>query len=481
MLFNSVEFLLFFLIVFGLYFAIPSRRRWILLLVASYVFYMAWSPTYVVLLVISTLTAYLTGFGISRSSSLAARRACLTLSVAINLLLLLTFKYLDFFIQVTMDAAGLTGWDLELPFAKLLLPVGISFYTFQTLSYSFDVYRGTTQVEPHLGRFALFVNFFPQLVAGPIERSGHLLPQFRRETHFNYERIRDGFLLTLWGIYKKVCIADLVAPSVAAIFASPADYNGTLLLIGALLFCVQIYCDFSGYSDIAIGLARMLGYDLLVNFRQPFLSTSISEFWRRWHISLGTWFRDYIYIPMGGNRVSQRLLMRNTMIVFFLSGLWHGNAWTFVLFGVLHGAWIVVEMQTFNRLASSAFGSNWLERPIIVFGRWLLTQLVVLIGFTLFVSRSLDDFWYVITHFLDFGAVSYLDIATLGLPNFNIVLVVLNIGILVASDLLLRFHPTRMQALAAKSTIRLLFALGMGFSIAMFGVFKRIDFIYFQF
>ncbi len=481
MLFNSVEFLLFFLIVLGLYFAIPSRRRWVLLLLSSYLFYMAWSPTYVVLIVISTLTAYFTAFGIVRSRSLSFRRFCLGFCVLVNLGILLTFKYLDFFIDVAMDAAGLAGWGLELPYANLVLPVGISFYTFQTLSYSFDVYRGATELETHVGRFALFVNFFPQLVAGPIERSSHLLPQFKRQTRFDYLRVRDGLLLVLWGTFKKVCIADLVAPSVGRIFESPSSYNGTLLLLGSLLFCVQAYCDFSGYSDIAVGLARVLGYDLIINFRQPFLSTSLSEFWRRWHISLGNWFRDYIYIPLGGNRVSVLLQARNTLIVFSLSGLWHGAAWTYVLFGVIHGGWIVLETQTFGRLGKTERGAAWLARRPVVVGRWLLTQLVLLISFTLFVSRSVGDFGYVMAHWLDFGRVSYLDIATLGLPNFSIVLAVFNIGVLVFSDLLLRFRPAWLAAWAGRSWLRLLFALWMAYSIALFGVFKRIDFIYFQF
>lgn len=402
----------------------------------------------------------------------------LILCLVINLGLLFTFKYLDFGLRILMDSVGLVGWSLDIPLPGLILPVGISFYTFQTLSYTFDIYRRATAVEYHPGRFALFVNFFPQLVAGPIERSAHLLPQFKRKTVFDYARVRDGLMLALWGAFKKICIADLVATPVRNVFDSPTSYNGSLLLAASLLFCVQIYCDFSGYSDIAIGLAKVFGFELITNFRQPYTATSIAEFWRRWHISLGNWFRDYVYIPLGGNRGSLAIWIRNTLIVFFLSGLWHGAAWTFIVFGLIHGGWIVVERFVFG-WADRALKER--PHPMLTALRWCVTQLVVLVGFIAFVAHSLQDFGYVMAHLLDFGTVSYLDVATLGLPNFSIVLAAWHILILAGSDILLRFRPHWFEQLRRKVAVRFLFCLWLVFSIGMFGVFERIDFIYFQF
>jgi D-alanyl-lipoteichoic acid acyltransferase DltB (MBOAT superfamily) len=477
MLFNSFEFLSFFLVVFATYFFIPGRLRWVQLLTASYLFYMAWNPACVVLILTSTATAYLTGIGIAGNRSRTGRKALLLLCLTVNLGLLLAFKYLDFAISILLDAAGIVGWQLDLPYANLILPVGISFYTFQTLSYTFDLYRNASSPEFHPGRFALFVNFFPQLVAGPIERSGDLLPQFRRETRFEYTRVRDGFLQALWGAYKKICIADLVAGPAGRIFAEPESFNGTLLAIGVALFCVQVYCDFSGYSDIAIGLARIFGYDLITNFRQPYTARSVAEFWRRWHVSLGNWFRDYIYIPLGGNRRGPAVWARNTLLVFLVSGIWHGAAWTFVVFGLIHGSWILLERPLFG----------WTERfrGAVAAGvgclRWAVTQLVVAVSFTVFASRSLQDCAHILSHVPRLGSASYLDIASIGLPNFSIALVFWHVALLAVADVLARTRPAWYVRLCGRGWARLAFALLLTFSIGMFGVFERVDFIYFQF
>jgi D-alanyl-lipoteichoic acid acyltransferase DltB (MBOAT superfamily) len=306
----------------------------------------------------------------------------------------------------------------------------------------------------------------------------HLLPQFKRRVVFDYARVRDGLMLALWGAFKKLCIADLIATPVKNIFDSPTSYNGTLLLAGCLLFCAQVYCDFSGYSDIAIGLAKVFGFDLIANFRQPYTSTSLAEFWRRWHISLGNWFRDYVYIPLGGNHRSSILWARNILLVFFLSGVWHGAAWTFIVFGLIHGVWIVAERFLFG-WADRELKQG--PRPVLTVLRWAITQAVVFVGFTMFITRSLSDFGYIMAHLFDFGPVSYLDIATLGLPNFSIILAAAHILVLALSDLLLRFQPEWFERLRRRRWARYAFCLCLVFSIGMFGVFDKVDFVYFQF
>ncbi|MEM1270711.1 MAG: MBOAT family protein, partial [Bacteroidota bacterium] len=342
MFFNSVEFLIFFPVVVGLYFATPHRFRWILLLAASYYFYMAWEPAYALLIAGSTVVDYFTARAMGSRATKRERRPFLWLSLAANLGLLGYFKYANFF------AGSLNALRVlpEVPYHDFLLPVGISFYTFQTLSYTIDVYRGARDAERHFGIFALYVSFFPQLVAGPIERSTRLLPQFFEHYGFDYERVASGLRLMLWGFFKKVVIADHVATYVDVVYNSPADHTGLTVWIATYFFAFQIYCDFSGYSDIAIGTARVMGYELMDNFRRPYFSKSIAEFWRRWHISLSTWFRDYVYIPLGGNRVSKGRWYANLMIVFLVSGLWHGANWTFVVWGGLHGLYLVVGLVT---------------------------------------------------------------------------------------------------------------------------------------
>ena len=341
MLFNSIQFLLFFPIVAILYFLAPHRWRWILLLGASYYFYMSWRPDFLILIVISTLIDYTAGRLMGRTPEKAKRKKYLALSLASNLGLLLTFKYFNFILSSISATLDFLQVDQNIPELNLLLPVGISFYTFQTLSYSIDVYRGKKEPEKHLGIFALYVSFFPQLVAGPIERSIHLLPQFHQKHPFDSMRITSGFQQILWGFLKKVVIADNLAALVNTVYNSPTEFNSTELLIGTYLFSFQIFCDFSGYSDIAIGVAKILGYDLMENFRRPYFSKSIAEFWRRWHISLSTWFRDYLYIPLGGSHVNTLHKVRNIFIIFIVSGLWHGANWTFVIWGFLNAVYFL--------------------------------------------------------------------------------------------------------------------------------------------
>lgn len=358
MLFNSFSYLLFFPIVVLLYFAFPHRIRYVWLLISSYYFYMSWNPKYALLIALSTFITYLSGLLIGRENqlidgkgglkktvarkSLLRKRLWVFLSMASNLAILFLFKYFDFFISNANKALAYLGMELLDPAFDVILPVGISFYTFQALSYTMDVYRKDIYVEKNLLKYALFVSFFPQLVAGPIERSKNLLVQISRRHYFDYERVRKGLLLMLWGLFLKLVVADRVAVLVNQVYNSYADYEGLVLVLATLFFGIQIYCDFASYSLIAKGSAQVMGFRLMDNFRQPYFAKSIGGFWRRWHISLSSWFRDYLYIPLGGNRKGNLRKYLNIMIVFLVSGLWHGANWTFVVWGFLHGIFQVI-------------------------------------------------------------------------------------------------------------------------------------------
>ena len=337
--FNSLEFLVFFPVVFVLHWLLPHRFRWALLLAASWLFYFWWNPWTGLLLVGTTLVSWLCAGGIARTEKTATRRVLLILALAVSLGCLGVFKYTGFF-------ASIAG--LELPL-QIILPVGISFYTFQTLSYVIDVYRGTVEPEGHFGCYALFVSFFPQLVAGPIERPENLLPQLRAERRFATNDLAAGGWLLLEGYFKKIVIADSLAPFVDRVFGAPGEALGPGIILATALFGIQIYCDFSGYSDIARGAAKLLGIDLMENFRRPYEAKTVREFWRRWHISLTSWFTDYVYIPLGGSRRGLPRQILNILIVFLLSGLWHGAGWTFVLWGLIHGLYQAGSVLTQRR------------------------------------------------------------------------------------------------------------------------------------
>ncbi|CAN5908465.1 hypothetical protein BH23GEM7_BH23GEM7_20090 [soil metagenome] len=348
MLFNSLQFLFFFPVVVALYFATPHRFRWTLLLAASYYFYACWKPEYLLLIIASTLVDYGAALGMGAAATQARRKAFLALSLGSNLGLLFAFKYFNFFNESARALFDQFNLFYGVPAFDVLLPVGISFYTFQTLSYTIDVYRGQREPERHLGIFALYVSFFPQLVAGPIERSTRLLPQFFEKHEFSADRVSSGLRLILWGFFKKIVIADRLAIYVNEVYGNPAGFDGPTLLLATYFFAFQIYCDFSAYSDIAIGAARVMGFELMQNFRRPYFARSIHEFWQRWHISLSTWFRDYVYIPLGGNRVPFWRWYVNLFAVFLVSGLWHGANWTFVVWGGLHGFYLVFSLMTRN-------------------------------------------------------------------------------------------------------------------------------------
>lgn len=344
MLFNSLAFLVFLPIVWVLYWGVFSKRvawRNAFLIIAGYVFYGWWDWRFLILLFMSSLVDYVVGILLSRTERNAQRKALLGFSLITQLGLLATFKYFDWFTTSFAQAMATLGWQVD-PFTLgLILPVGISFYTFQTLSYTIDVYRRKTDAVRDPIQFFAFVGFFPQLMAGPIERASHMLPQFGMPAVFDLSKAKDGLRQMLWGLFKKVVIADGCAVHVNHVFDDVAAQPGSTLLVAAIFFAVQIYCDFSGYSDIAIGCARLFGFDLMRNFAYPFFSRDMGELWRRWHISLSTWFRDYLYLPLGGSRGALGMQVRNVMIVFLVSGLWHGANWTFLVWGGLNGLFLV--------------------------------------------------------------------------------------------------------------------------------------------
>jgi alginate O-acetyltransferase complex protein AlgI len=347
MLFNSIEFLFFFPVVTLIYFLLPHQWRWLHLLLASCVFYMAFIPKYIIILAFTIVVDYIAGIKIEASKG-HQRRLFLIISILANVGILSLFKYYNFFIsninELFYHLPNAGKWSL--PFFYVILPVGLSFHTFQAMSYTIEVYRGNQPAEKHFGIYALYVMFYPQLVAGPIERPQNMIHQFREKHYLNIDSIAKGLRLMLWGFFMKIVIADRLAIYVNAVYDHPVNHNGTTLLVATIFFAVQIYCDFAGYSYIALGCANAIGFELMTNFERPYFSATIEEFWRRWHISLSTWFRDYLYIPLGGNRVAMPRWFFNLLLVFLISGLWHGANWTFIAWGGLNGIYLITAILT---------------------------------------------------------------------------------------------------------------------------------------
>lgn len=343
MLFNSVEFIVFFIIVTTLYFLLPHKFRWFHLLIASCLFYMAFIPVYILILFVTIAIDYVAGIMIENAEG-KKRRGLLVVSILVNVGMLGVFKYYNFFIDninFLIDTAGATS---KLPLMGIILPLGLSFHTFQAMSYTIEVYRGHQKAERHLGIYALYVMFYPQLVAGPIERPQNLLHQFHEKHHFRYEDVTNGLKLMLWGLFKKIVIADRLSVFTDQVYNDVHNQSALSITIAAVFFSFQIFCDFSGYSDIAIGSAQVMGFKLMTNFDRPYSAKSISEFWSRWHISLSTWFKDYLYISLGGNRVPVPRWYFNLFIVFLVSGFWHGASWNFIIWGALHGFYLIFAL-----------------------------------------------------------------------------------------------------------------------------------------
>jgi alginate O-acetyltransferase complex protein AlgI len=397
MLFNSIDFVLFLPIVFTLFWSMAGfglRVQNLIIVAASYVFYGWWDWRFLSLIAFSTLLDFGIAHMLGREERAAKRKLLLAASIVINLGLLGFFKYYNFFLDNFVTAFTVMGMPIRVGMLNVLLPVGISFYTFQTLSYSIDVYRKHLKPTNDPIAFAAFVCFFPQLVAGPIERATNLLPQFQSQRQFDYTKAVDGMRQMLWGLFKKVVIADNCAEYANIVFNNSADYSGSTLVMGAMLFAFQIYGDFSGYSDIAIGCSRLFGFDLMRNFAFPYFSRDIAEFWRRWHISLSTWFRDYLYIPLGGSRGGTRTKVRNTFVIFIVSGFWHGANWTFIFWGLLHALFflpLLLASKNRDNLSPVALGRMFPSMGELI--RIVGTFSFVCLAWIFFRAESLGHAW----------------------------------------------------------------------------------------
>lgn len=471
MLFNTISFVYFLPIVIVLYYLIPHKYRWIMLLAASYYFYMSWKVEYVFLIIISTLIDYFSGLRMDKLKDKKSRLPYLLLSLFSNLGLLFYFKYFNFFSeninQIFQHLNVLHG----LPTTKVLLPVGISFYTFQTLSYSIDVYFGKQKAEHHLGYFALYVSFFPQLVAGPIERFSRLNPQLKAKHYFTYDNLANGLRLILYGLFIKMVIADNLSGIVDQIYSTPDSFNSINILKGLFFYSFQIYSDFYGYSIIAIGSALIMGVKLMDNFKTPYLAKNIAEFWQRWHISLSTWFRDYLYFPMGGNRVAYLRWIFNIFVVFVVSGIWHGANWTFIIWGAIFGVIYLIE-SLFNKMIKPKYNDTPFSLQHIFLAS--KTFILVTIAWIFFRSQSFES----AIHLIKLVFVNYnVKSIPLEIPTY----VWFFLSLFLVSDILLYNKRFDSWASSLNMATRWIVYSVLIFSIIVFAGVDDFPFIYFQF
>ncbi|WP_026995032.1 MBOAT family O-acyltransferase [Flectobacillus major] len=468
MLFNTIHFLLFFIIVTLGYFSLGWSGRWRLLLLSSCYFYMIFQPIYILILFSTIVIDYFAGIWLENEQNIHKRKLLLVISLISNIGILAFFKYYNFLNDNLSAILGLV--DLKNPIRALdiLLPVGLSFHTFQAMSYTIEVYRGNEKAERHFGIYALYVMFYPQLVAGPIERPQNVLHQFHQFHRFDWEKVKSGLFLMAWGLFKKVVIADRLAILVDYCYNSPAERNGLSLLLATFFYTFQIYCDFSGYSEMALGSARVMGFELMENFRSPYFSKSISEFWRRWHISLSTWFRDYLYISLGGNRVAEWRKYFNQFTVFMVSGLWHGAKWTFVIWGCLHGCYLIIAMLRNKYFPQWRLPDNNLGKGLNLISTFIL----VMLAWVFFRAQNTHD------AFLILQKISYFSLSdTLQSPlnGTELLFSVVLIALLLIKDLKFFYVNTR-------STLKFVCLMSiLAFFIYFLGVFNTNQFIYFQF
>lgn len=488
MLFNSFNFLVFFILVSVFYFVIPHKVRWILLLASSYYFYMCWKPELIILIVFSTFMNYIVSLMIYREKSLDKRKKYLIISLLINFGLLFIFKYLVFINQSIMSIFTTFGADYPFSTFDIILPMGISFYTFQAASYTIDVYRKKIKPVRNYGIFSLYITFFPQLVAGPIERSENLLPQFYKKHNFDLERIVMGIKIMIYGFFKKIVIADRISVAVNTIFNNPTGYSGLYFVLASFLFSFQIYCDFSGYSDIAVGAAKVLGFDLMANFKTPFLSKSIREFWSRWHISLSSWFSDYVYIPLGGSRCSKIKHYRNIFITFLVSGLWHGANFTYIIWGGLHGIFQIMGSITQN-------ARNKFKELIGIKDTKLAGFISIIITFSLFSfsliffrANTISEALYIIKNlfyrFSHWGTPQYLyEVVTgLGINLVELIVIFSAIVILMTFEILSGKNQVYDYIEKKNIVFRFMFYILITTIVLTVGVYYNAgEFIYFQF
>lgn len=478
MLFNSAGYIVFFTIVCLVYFILPKKLKRVFLLLASYFFYSCWNLKYSLLMLFSTVATYLTAIAMDMVGAKKKKKLYLGLCFFVNLAILFVFKYYSFTVNFINKILGIAALSIDMPVIDVLLPVGISFYTFQALGYIVDVYRSEIKAERNFINYALFVSFFPQLVAGPIERSKNLLTQIDNLGHRRYENLSKGLLYILWGFFLKLVIADRAAIFVNQVFDSYQGYSYIFLCYAALLFAVQIYCDFYSYSIIAKGSAKVLGYDLMDNFRAPYLSKSITEFWRRWHISLSTWFKDYLYIPLGGNRKGAFRKHINVLIVFLVSGLWHGANYTFVLWGLIHGIFNILE-DSFKGI-TKGIRDNFIYKNI----RRLITFVVAVLSFVIFRSKNIGAAKAYILGILKRQAGT-MD-ASIAFPYEDTVILLIAIAILVVIDILI-YNKVKLADNIERRSLVIRWPIYIFLLIAtlIFGIYgpgySEAQFIYFQF
>lgn len=479
MLFNSLHFLIYFPIVILIYFLLQHRFRWMWLLAASCYFYTVFIPQYIFILFALILIDYSMAIAIENARG-NKRRFLLGVSIFATCAVLFIFKYYNLFYKGAGVLTGLMHFDHSLPNWKFIMPVGLSFHTFQSLSYVIEVYRGNFKAQRHLGIYSLYVMFFPQLVAGPIERPQNLLPQILQPQHFDYKRVTDGLKLMAWGFFKKLVIADRLGSYVNIVYGDSAHHQGIPILLATYFFAFQIYCDFSGYSDIAIGSARVMGFRLMENFKQPYFAASIPEFWRRWHISLSTWFRDYLYFPLGGNRVGRRRLFLNIMIVFVISGLWHGAHLTFMVWGAVHGIYYLVSQWTKN--ARERIYKQLNLDPDSIFikcFRIFITFHLVCFAWIIFRADSMSHVAELIRN------MCVIDLSNPGINSplswFELKVAVLAILLMETVHVIQRRTSVREYLAHKPLWMRWAVYYVLIFSILVFGQFNDIGFIYFQF
>lgn len=482
MIFNSIEFCYFLPIVFILYWVLNSRGlkyQNIFLLAASYFFYGYWDWRFLGLIVLSTIIDYLLGLKLKSTKEGNRRKIIVALSVVMNLGLLGFFKYYNFFIDSFNDSFIFFGSNFQIDTLDIVLPVGISFYTFQTLSYTIDIYKNKLEPAENFIVFASFVSFFPQLVAGPIERATNLLPQFYKKHIFSYSQSADGMRQVLWGLFKKMVIADNCAEYVNDIFSNSEIYSSGTLVTGSVLFAIQIYCDFSGYSDIAIGTSRLFGFNLKRNFSFPYFSRDIAEFWRKWHMSLSTWFRDYLYIPLGGSKGGLKSKIRNTLVIFVVSGLWHGSNWTFVIWGLLNGLYFLPLLLTKkNRVNLGGVAENRFLPTLRELFSMGFTFGIVCFSWIFFRANNLSEATLYIEGFLRFDGISL--ISFIISHNINIVILCFFIAIMFVTEWVNRKNEYGIEKLTKSRLVNWSFFLFLYSSCLIFGG-SESDFIYFQF
>ena len=476
MLFNSFHFLFFFIVVTSFYFVLPHSKRWLLLLLSSCYFYMAFVPLYILILGFTIVVDYFAGIYIEKALG-KRRKFFLVCSLIANIGILCVFKYYNFINDNFSFLLNGFGVSNPIPYLSILLPIGLSFHTFQAMSYTIEVYRGNQQSERHFGIYALYVMFYPQLVAGPIERPQNLLHQFREKHHFDIDRIFEGLKIMIWGFFKKLVIADRLAIYVNGAYNNVAEQNGMTLLLATIFFSFQIYCDFSGYSDIAIGTAKVMGFNLMTNFRRPILSKSTGEFWKRWHISLSTWFKDYLYFPMGGSKVSVPRWYFNLMIVFLISGLWHGANWTYIIWGGINGFYLVFAIiaKKYTDKFNAFIRINKFPR-LKVCSQILVTFLLISFSRIFFRARTVDDAITVIKKIFKFNGTVFNDGTAIILYSIFAILFLLVI------EFKKEFYTGSFTLSKNKNFwVRNFYYSFLVIIIILLGVFDGGQFIYFQF